>query len=160
MHSWVESHEAAQEEIITFFEKMTTFSTFSNELRHVTHSKIASKLKKNHHISQSPTTDFYFFRAYEKAWFIPLLSQFEWKTIFASFCVRERSLWTNFFYSNCGNVTTLSITSLKYCICEHFWHFFILKLNYRKKVFFSHSISFPGIFLLIKKLEIEKTKTT
>ena len=114
-----------------FFEKMTTFSTFSNELSHVTQPKTVSKLKENHHFSQYPTNDFYFFRPYEKAWCIPLLSQFDNlnERIFLLLFLLEKGLFKHSFYSNCGNVTTISITSLKYCICEHFWHLFILELH-------------------------------
>ena len=54
----------------------------------------------------------------------------------------------------------------KYCfLCTlnvkiTFLSFWTLKLNYRKKVFYFSLNFLPWEFLLIKKLEIEKTKTT
>ena len=41
-----------------------------------------------------------------------------------------------------------------------FLYFFFIKLNLQKKVLFSRTDFLPWEFLLIKKLEIQKTKTT
>ena len=51
MHSWVESHEPTQEEVMNF-KKVMTFSTsseLSHATQHKTQPKTASKLKENHH---------------------------------------------------------------------------------------------------------------